>query len=618
MIEQRRAFYHALTPPPSLTVSEWADRFRVLSPESSAEPGQWDTARAPYQRAMMDAVSDPLVHTIVVMSSAQVGKTEILCNMIGYRIDTDPGPILLIQPTLEMAEAFSKDRLDPMLRDTPVLRSKVRDGRKDAANTIRHKTFPGGHVTLAGSNSSAGLASRPIRDVLADEVDRWEASIGEEGDPLALALKRTTTFWNRKHIIVSTPTVKGLSRIEAKYDESDKRHCYVACPHCATRHVLRWANVKWTAGEPETAHLVCPECGCVIDEADRQEMLQDPEWRATAPFHGTAGFHIWEAYSPWRRLADIVADFLEAKKAPDTLQVFVNTSLGETWEEKAEQADSTALIARREPYPVAVPAGACCLTLSVDTQDDRLEALVLGWGPGEEAWIIDSRTIPGDPQRPEPWVSLDELLATTFQHESGAFLEIRATCIDTAGHRTQYVYDYVAKHQHQRVYAIIGRDGSDRPIVSAPAQKKSGKDPRKVALFTVGVDTCKALVYSRLKITEKGAGYIHLPLSHQVEGGEFRAGIDEEFIAQLTSEKLVSKHRAGIATRSWVKTRPRNEALDLMVYNIAALRLLRPDLAAMATLLNPSAVPRPTPAAVVAPRTPWIQRPPRGSWLKGR
>lgn len=608
------AFLRALEPPPAFTVSQWADARRVLSPEASAQPGQWETDRAPYQRGIMDAVNDTRVHTVIIMTSSQVGKTEDLLNFIGYRIDVDPGPMLLIQPTLELAEGFSKDRLVPMLRDSPTLREKVRLNRRDASNTILHKTFPGGHLTLAGSNSPAGLASRPIRDVLADEVDRWE--VGSEGDPLSIVLKRTTTFWNRKHIIASTPTIKGLSRIEAKYEESDKRRCYVACPHCAHRYVLEWQFMKWDPGDPETAHLVCPECGSEIDEVGRAAMLSDPEWRAEAPFTGTAGFHIWEAYSPWRRLADIVRDFLEAKKAPDTLQVFVNTSLGETWEEKGERAEAHVLLARREPFAAPVPAGACCLTMGVDVQDDRLEALILGWGPGEECWVIDARLIPGDPQRPEPWQSLDEILNGSYQHERGALLPISGTCIDTAGHRTQYVYDYVSKRQHQRVYAIIGRDGSDRPIVSAPAQKRSGQDPRKVALFTVGTDTCKGLIYSRLRVTERGAQFVHLPMAHQAADGP-RFGVDEEFVEQLRSEKLVTKHRNGVPFRIWVKTRPRNEALDMTVYALAALRLIRPNLAELARQLDPARTPPPPPPMPVR-KQPWIpqQRRP-GGWLKG-
>lgn len=613
MTGYQQAFYRALMPPPNLTVSQWADQFRMLSPEASAEPGRWNTSRAPYQRAMMDAICDPRVHTVVVMSSAQIGKTELLLNALGYTVDLDPGPVLLIQPTLEMAEAFSKDRLDPMLRDTPALREKVRQGRKESSNTIRHKSFPGGHITLAGSNSSAGLASRPIRFVLADEVDRWEASVGDEGDPLALAGKRTTTFWNRKQLVVSTPTVKGVSRIEAKFAESDQRRCFVACPHCATRQVLEWKHVKWRNADPETAHLVCPECGCDITEAERQDMLRDPEWRASAEFRGVAGFHIWEAYSPWRRLADIVADFLEAKKAPDTLQVFVNTSLGETWEEQADDRTDLAsvLLARRAPYPAVVPMGACCLTMSVDTQDDRLEALVVGWGIGEECWIIDHRTLPGDPQQQEPWQALDERLAASYEHESGALLNISATGVDTAGHRTQYAYDYVKPRQHQQVHAIIGRSGEGNAIIV----NRSPANPRRPTLYTVGVDACKSIVYSRLKVTEQGPGHIHLPLSHTKDDA-YRAGIDEEFIAQLLAEKLVTKHRMGVAVRQWVQMRPRNEALDLMVYSIFLLRLLRPDLQALSDRLNPTALRPVAPPPSAPQRTPWIPRQ-SGSWLRG-
>lgn len=621
MIQLEQAFYRALAPPQALTVSEWADEFRVLSSEASAEPGRWRTDRAPYQRDLMNAILDPRVHTVVIMSSSQVGKSEVLLNVLGYGIDVDPGPILMVQPTLEMAEAFSKDRIDTMLRDTPVLREKVGDSRRDASNTIRHKTFDGGHITLAGSNSPASLASRPIRWLLADELDRWDLS--SEGDPLALAEKRTTTFWNKKHVIVSTPTIKGISRIEARFDESDQRRCFVACPHCGHRHVLEWKHVHWTEhlvdgvsiGHPDTAHLVCPECGVVIDEAGRQEMLLDPEWRPTAESHGVVGFHIWEAYSPWRRLADIVADFLEAKRSPDKLQVFVNTSLGESWEEQdGEQAQPGVLLARREPYAAEVPAGACCLTMGVDTQDDRLEALVIGWGPGEEAWIIDAHVIPGDPQRTEPWQELDRVLTRGYRHQSGSTLSVMSTCIDSAGHRTQFVYDYVAKRQHQRVHAIIGRAGADQPIVSAPSQKRSGREARKVPLYTVGGDICRALLYSRLKITESGPGFMHFPLPHQ-SGQEFRAGVDEEFFAQLTAEKLVTKFKAGFPTKQWVKTRTRNEVLDMTVYAIAALRLLRPNLDEMAARLRgePTAATMPRP---VSTRPAWINRRP-GSWLRG-
>lgn len=617
MNAHQRAFFRELAPPPQLTVSQWADERRMLSAESSAEPGGWNTDRAPFQRAMMDAFNDPNVYSVVLMTSAQVGKTELVLNVLGYIMDVDAGPVLVVQPTLAMAEAFSKDRLDPMIRDTPVLAAKMKLRRRDASTTILHKSFPGGHITLAGANSPASLASRPIRFVLCDEVDRWEKGIGDEGDPLTLARKRSNNFWNAKWATVSTPTIKGYSTIESEYDASDRRRCFLACPHCGHRHELEFRHLHWKEGLPETAHFACPECACEIDEAGRQQMLSDPEWRATAPFDGVAGFFVWEAYSPWRRMADIVSDFLVAKRSSETLQVFVNTTLGETWEPTEEQADSSTLVARREPYAAQVPAGALCLVMSVDTQDDRLEAAVWGYGAGDECWVVDHRVIQGDPQRPEPWQELDELRRASYQHESGELMPVSATAIDTAGHRTNYVYDYVGPRRHERVFAIIGRDGRSRPIVSAPTKQRSGDEPRKVPLYTVGTDTCKAILRSRLAVTGPGPGYIHLPLQHQKPDLTFMFGVDEEFIAQLLAEKEITKHKNGVPYKVWIKTRSRNEATDLYNYGLAALQLVRPDYAALARRLHQPAKAAPTKVAdAPAKKAPWI--PKRSDWLGGR
>ena len=563
-------------PPPELTVSEWADRERHLAPESSAEPGQWRTDRAPYQRAIMDAVHDPSVGTVVFMASSQVGKTEIALNILGYHIEVDPCPMMLLEPTLDLADAISKDRLKPMFRDTPALRGLVGDARqKTATQTTRHMTFPGGHLTLAGANSPASLASRPIRILLADEVDRYPPQVGEEGDPLALGIKRTATFWNRKIYVVSSPTVKGASRIEAWYGESDQRRFFVPCPRCGAMHELEWRHVRWENQDPATAHLVCPACEGRIEDRERPAMVRAGEWRATAPFLGIAGFFIWEAYSPWVRLSKIVGDFLKARReGVESFRAWVNTSLGQPWEDEGDKVESHVLLARREPYGPAVPAGVCCLTMGVDVQDDRLELQVIGWGPGEEAWPVEVRTLPGDPQRPEPWRALDEVLGQPWPHASGARLMILATAIDSGGHRTNYVYSYVATRQHLRVYATIGRDGENRPAVSAPAGKRTGRDPRPVPLYTIGVDGVKGLLYSRLRVTAPGAGYVHLPAD--------RHGFDEEYVAQLTAEKLVTRYKYGVPSRHWVQTRPRNEALDTAVLALAALRLLNPKLELLA------------------------------------
>ena len=252
----------ALKPPPKLTVSQWADSYRQLSSESSAEAGRWSTSRAEYQRGMRDAVSDISVETVVLMTGAQIGKTELINNVVGFHIHQDPAPMLVVQPTLEMAQTWSKDRLSPAIRDTPVLTEKIKDPRsRDSGNTTLHKVFSGGHVTACGANSPSSLASRPCRIILCDEVDRYPLSAGSEGDPVGLAKRRSATFWNKKLILVSTPTEKGASRIEQAYEESDKRKYHVACPDCDHRQVLSWANVKWEEGKPSSAEYVCEDCG---------------------------------------------------------------------------------------------------------------------------------------------------------------------------------------------------------------------------------------------------------------------------------------------------------------------------------------------------------------------
>ena len=339
------------TPPKNLKISDWADNYRKLSPESSAESGAWKSDRAPYQIDIMNAFNEPNVQRIVFMKSAQVGATEILLNVIGYYIDQDPSPMLIMQPTLAMAQSFSKDRLATMIRDSEKIRDCVKDPRsRDSGNTVLSKKFAGGNLNIVGSNSASGLASRPIRIVLADECDRYEASAGAEGDPISLATKRTTTFWNRKIYLCSTPTIKGLSRIETAFEESDKRYYYVPCPECNHKQILAWKNVVWDEGKPETANYACEECGSVINEAKKQWMLKHGEWRATAKASNTAGFHISELYSVWSTWADMAKNFLEANKQPEMLKTWINTALGESWEEQGDTVDYETLLQRRLNY----------------------------------------------------------------------------------------------------------------------------------------------------------------------------------------------------------------------------------------------------------------------------
>ena len=562
------AIKSSLKPPPKLTVSEWADRFRQLSSESSAEAGRWSTSRAEYQRGMMDAVSDPNIETVVLMTGAQIGKTELINNVVGFHIHQDPAPMLVVQPTLEMAQTWSKDRLAPAIRDTPVLAAKIGDPRsRDSGNTTLHKVFAGGHVTACGANSPSSLASRPCRLILCDEVDRYPASAGTEGDPVSLAKKRATTFWNRKIILVSTPTERNHSRIEAAYAESDQRKYFVSCPDCKEEQVLRWSNVRWDEGKPHTAGYVCEECGSIWNDAARYRAVRYGKWKATADGDGkTAGFHISGLYSPWTPLEEAVRDFLASKRDPMRLKTWVNTFLGETWEDQGEQVDEHDLMDRAEDWGDELPEEVLLLTAGVDVQDDRLEIEIVGWGRGEESWSINYRTIYGDPSTADLWMQLDEHLKQSFIHPTHGDMSIRSTCIDSGGHYTQQVYNYCRVRAGNRIYAIKGIGGEGKPIVGRPSKNNIGK----INLFPVGVDTAKELIYSRLKIDTLGEGYCHFPI-----------GRSTEYFLMLTAEKKVLKYFKGRPRREWQKIRTRNEALDCRVYATAALALMNINLEAV-------------------------------------
>lgn len=617
-----------LKPPPKLTLSQWADSRRKLSPEASAEPGQWITARAEYQRGIMDAISDPLIEAVVVMSSAQVGKTEIVNNTIGFYVDQDPAPILLLQPTLEMAEAYSKDRLAPMLRDSPCLKGKVRDARsRDSGNTLLHKTFPGGHITMAGANSPASLASRPIRIVICDEVDRYPFSAGTEGDPVDLANKRSTTFWNRKRLETSTPTVDGASRISASYLASDQRKFFVPCHHCGDAQVLDWARVKWENDDPLTARYLCSGCDGAWNDAERWRAISRGEWRETAPFTGVAGFHLWEAYSPWVQLAGIVAAFLKAKSSPERLKTFVNTSLGETWKEKGEAPDWQRLYDRRESYQLhLIPQGGLFITAGVDVQRDRIEVSVYAWGRGKESWLIDHVVLDGDTSRPEVWIKLDGLLEQTYHHEAGVDMPIIRLAIDS-GYATQEVYAWARKKGPGRVMVAKGVDHG-AAVVGQPSAVDVNYQGKKIArgikVWPVNSSALKSEFYGWLRLDKPTAesgdqfppGYCHYP------------EMNEEFFRQLTAEQLVTRTVRGYRKSEWQKSHARNEALDVRNYARGAASVFGMDRFGETQWKQLEAqildrVPRRAAASIpapaeLAPPAPVAQQqqPPRETWLR--
>lgn len=570
-----------LRPPPRLTVSEWADAYRYLSAEASAEPGRWDTARAEYQRGIMDAVIDPAIDVVVVKKSAQVGWTEIIGNVVGYHIHQDPAPMLIVQPTVEMGEAWSKDRLAPMLRDSPALRGKVSDAKsRDGGNTLRHKSFVGGHLTVAGANSAASLASRPIRVVLFDEVDRYPPSAGAEGDPVTLGRKRTNNFWNRRILLGSTPTVAGMSRISKAYAESDQRRFWVPCPHCGEHQVLRWEQVKWTDGNAGSALYHCDACGAGWSDIERWAAVRLGEWRAGRPFNGIAGFHISELYSPWRRLVETVSDFLSAKAGGvEMLKAFKNTSLGEEWEEAGEVPEWERLVERREPNLMGVvPRRAVVLTAGIDNQaaPERLEFAVWAWSAGYESWLVDAVQIPGSPASAEVWDEVARLLAKDWPREGGGTMRIAKAGADTGGQHTQGVYTQLRRLRDQRIMPLKGVPGWNKtsPVAGpTPVDITAGgkKIVRGLRLWTVAVDVFKAELYRRLWLKPlddgtKPVGWVHLP-----------EGMDAEQIKQLVAEQLVTvRDKRGFSRQEWQKMRA-NEQLDMAVYARAALSVLGSD-----------------------------------------
>ena len=514
---------------------------------------------------MMDAVNEPGVSEVVYMTSSQIGKTEILNNIIGYFSHQDPSPMLLIQPTLDMAETWSKDRLAPMIRDTDALTELFGDPRsRDSNNTLLHKKFPGGHITMAGANSPSSLASRPIRIVLLDEEDRYPHSAGTEGDPGSLAQKRTTTFWNRLLVTASTPTIEDESKIESRYQQSDQRKFYVPCPECDAFQVLSWQLIKFEKGKPETTYYECEHCKAHLKESDKMWMLSHGEWRAEAAFNGIVGFHISELYSPWVKWSEMVESFFKAKRLPETLKVWVNTSLGETWKDKTEGVDPSGLLGRKENWGRVAPEDVIVITAGVDVQDDRLEVEVIGWGVGQESWSLQYHVLHGDPAQQKVWEDLTNVLTQTIKTSDGRILPVACACVDSGGHQTQRVYEYCKAREYQRIYAIKGASQLGKPLVS----KFSKANKLRVKLFTIGTDTAKQMIYARLKIHQPGPGYCHFP-----------ADYPEEYFKQLTAERIQTKFVNGHPVRVWVMQKGRrNEALDCRVYGMAALHILNPNL----------------------------------------
>ena len=566
-----------MKPDPVLTVSKWADKNRMLTSKTAAIPGPWRTSITPYLKKIMDCLSvTSKIERVVFMKASQIGATEAGNNFMGYAIHHVPGPMLYVLPTVEAVKRASKQRISTMIEETPALRDRVAEPRtRNSSNTILMKEFPGGSLMMTGANSAVGLREMAARYLFLDEVDAYPLDVDGEGDPINLAIKRTQTFYGKRKIfIISTPTIKGISRIEREFQDTDQQKYYVPCPHCSTKQPLNWSQIQWDDNDPTTAHYVCSECHGHIHEEDKEIMLEQGEWVAEAESSNdkTIGFHLSALYSPsqWYPWSQAVKEYLASKDDPALLKTWVNTTLGETWDEPGTQVDSNMLYYRREEYKAEVPNDAMVITAGVDVQGDRLEAEAVGWDEQKASWSIDYQIFWGDPDYDDVWLQLDEWLKKAWKHETGHRLYIQCACIDSGGHLTQRVYNFCKTRTKRRVFAIKGVGGMGRQIASSPSHKKSGTEKRPVPLFTIGVDTAKEVLYSRLLKTEEGAGYCHFP-NHEPP-------YTEQYFEQLTAEKLVTKTVKGLPKPVWELTPgKRNEALDCRVYAMAGLELLRPN-----------------------------------------
>lgn len=571
----RDAFERGIRPARTYQIDEWADEFRMLAGKAASEPGRWNTDRAPYIREPLRCLhdSDPCEEVVLVFGT-QVGKSEAGNTWIGYIIDQAPGPAMLVQPTVDLAKNYSRLRIAAMIDAMPCLAGKVPKSRsRDGGNATRFKEFPGGVLAITGANSAAGLRSMPARYVFVDELDTYPEDVDGEGDPLALITKRQGTFYRRKRLITSTPTNEG-SRICGLYDDSDRRRYFVPCPHCHAYQVLVWSGFTWNPGEPESVTYTCAKCKAPIPETAKEWMLPAGEWRAERPGYGAGfrvGFHLPSWYAPfgWRSWADIVREFLAANADKQrgkiaTLKTWTNTAAAEQFVENKQTINAEALRSRAEPWKQRTADRRVALIVgAVDVQGDRLEYQITGYGPFEESWVIEWTALYGDPVLPDVWGRLEAVLRQPIRRGDGHWLPVRAVAIDSGGHHTQAVYGFARAHRREHWIAIQGRPGP-LPVIGRPTlvdiDWQGERIPGGAQLWPIGVDTAKATIQERLKLTGDGQGRIHFPDS-----------LTPDYYEQLLGEYQITRLIRGRRSVGFQrKPGARVEALDLSAYSLAA------------------------------------------------
>lgn len=589
-------------PPLRIPMDEWADKYRYMS-ETSGE--KWMTSRVEIARGPMRAITEAGVHTITLMCCTQIMKTELILNTIGYFVHLDPCPILVVQPKEEVAKKFSHVRLKQMIKSSPVLQNLfVEQKQRDSTDTTLHKEFPGGHITIVSAKTPSNLAMLPIRIVLLDEIDKYDESAGNEGDPIDLAEERMSKYAsNCLAIRACSPTIKNLSRIEASYETSDKRKPVVACPHCKHKQIMLWPNVKWEKdgsglGVADTAQYHCEKCSVGWTEYQRLQAIKTIWWHQTKEFscrecgvvnspanwnhnedkwnkHGQAicegchethgpnshaGFWANKLYSPFRPLSDLVEKWLEAQGNIEKLKMFINTQLAEPFEQAGEQIrDVEWLTNRMEQFDGSLPSQAGLITAGVDVQNNRIEIEVVAWGKDEESWSIDHIILPGDLSKPEIWLELDRALSSPYARFDGKISYIAAAAIDMGGGFTQQVADFCRTRGSKRFWAIRGMGGEGRPIPVWPTNP--GRTKHNVPFYNVGVDAAKNTIFGRLFIEQAGAGFCHFPVDRS-----------KDWFKQMIAERRVVKHRGTQKYLCWENpSHSRNEAFDMRVYAYAAL-----------------------------------------------
>lgn len=566
-------------------MSEWADKHRILSSESSAEPGQWITDKAPYEREIMDAISDPDVPRVCVQKAAQIGITDsAILNPIGYFAMEEPCPMLVVQPTIEMAGTFSTDRLAPMIRDSPALEKLFGDPRsRDSGNTRARKAFPGGFVAMGGANSAASLSGRPVRVVLLDDVDRFPTSAGTEGNPLQLAIARTSAFWNRKAVIVSSPGIAGVSHIEREMEQSTKEHWNLPCPECGLFQVLQWDRVRFS----DFTHG-CEGCGEYFQKFEW--LANKGRWIATRPTDERGqpvlirGFYLSGLYNPWIEWEILYVEWLRALRAEEEgdiepLKAFKNTRLGLLHEESGQKVDIDLFTKRREVYTLGkpeldaeIPPGVLVLTAGVDVHERTINYEVVGWGRGRESWGIEYGILDGDPREAEVWTLLDDyVFRRIFATFDGKFMRVKKMAVDS-GYAADFVYAYT-KPRQPRAISVRGEGGLGKPFIKGAGSLTKSNQAR---LFTLGVDTGKEEIVNRLVVEKPGPGFCHFPCGEPLPDGSNAAvrGYDEEYFKGLTAERRIVKAKNGFHTYIWMKRlSQRNEPFDCRNYALAAVAM---------------------------------------------